>query len=114
MAADAEEGDYDEVIDEYTEPDAENNSHGPLAGVDQTVQPTAAVANRPSGGPLGFFGQGGLFDVTSGNGIPPNSLLGVNQLQGASFDDVRPVVEFNVPGSLVDAVSSSVVDDSNL
>lgn len=108
---------YDEeIIDEYidpSEPAEPSNSHGPLggsvpAGGPPVQYPEASGAGCrrglglcPSGGPLGFFGEGGLFDFTSG---AQNQLVGLNPLQGVSYDDVRPVVEVNLPGSLVDAV----------
>lgn len=112
----------EEIIEEYVDPGepdgGPSNSHGPLGGSVPAGGPSvqypagagggggAAGGCRgqlcPSGGPLGFFGEGGLFDFTSGT---PNQLVGLNTLQGVNYQDVKPVVEFNVPGSLVDAVS---------
>lgn len=105
---DEDEDEYDDIIDEYNDPVTVTNSHGSLASAPSAGQ---AAANRPSGGPLGFFGQGGLFDFGGGQSGGPvggggqNQLVGVNQLHGGGgYDDVRPVIEINVPESLSDAV----------
>lgn len=113
-----EEEEYDDIIDEYNDPVTVTNSHGSLVS-----SPAVSANNRPSGGPLGFFGQGGLFDIAGGQGgqgggggggLPggglaggsgsQNQLFGVNQLHDAGYDDVRPVIEINLPESLQDAV----------
>lgn len=56
-----------------------------------------------NGGPLGFFGQGGLFDFTSANrpGVNPAR----PQVDDPYSDGVRPVIEINVPDTLQDVVS---------
>lgn len=63
--------------------------------------------NRPQGGPLGFFGPGGLFDFSqsgssggsgdSGSGTSP--LVGVLS-DTVSEDDIKPVWEINVPDTI--------------
>lgn len=57
--------------------------------------------NRPSGGLLGFFGQGGLFDFTGGNtgGTVSNDrppLFTPGTLSDPAYDDTKPVFEINV------------------
>lgn len=56
--------------------------------------------NRPSGGPLGFFGQGGLFDISSYT-TPPSTEL----LNDSVNDLIKPVVELNVQDTIQDVVS---------
>lgn len=54
-----------------------------------------------SGGPLGFFGQGGLFDFSNNGGQRPQA-----GTLGDSIDDtVKPVIEINVPDTIQDVVS---------
>lgn len=55
-----------------------------------------------SGGPLGFFGQGGLFDFSNSGGQRPQT----SGTFGDSIDDtVKPVIEINVPDTIQDVVS---------
>lgn len=54
------------------------------------------------GGPLGFFGQGGLFDFSNNGGQRPQTYGTL----GDSIDDtVKPVIEINVPDTIQDVVS---------
>lgn len=63
--------------------------------------------NRPSGGLLGFFGPGGLFDFTGGagagggggtvsNGKPPLITPGTQSDPVYNDDEIKPVFEINV------------------
>lgn len=64
-----------------------NNNHGNSHG---------------SGGPLGFFGQGGLFDFSNSGGQRPQT----SGALGDSIDDsVKPIIEINVPDTIQDVVS---------
>lgn len=74
------------------------------------------VGNRPGGGPLGFFGPGGLFDVTSilntwlgrPQGAAAGGLPGANGgsvlSEPTTANDVKPVVEVNVQDTISDVV----------
>lgn len=77
-----------------------NNHHGQVDHDDIDTQgggspPSHFGGNRPSGGPFGFFGQGGLFDISNFVGRPPIGGSGgaLNDETGAP---VRPVIEINV------------------
>ncbi|KAJ6641841.1 hypothetical protein Bhyg_06786 [Pseudolycoriella hygida] len=56
-----------------------------------------------SGGPLGFFGQGGLFDFSNSGGRPPTS----GTLGDSIGDTVKPVIEINVPDTIQDALQGN-------
>lgn len=76
------------------------NSHGGLL----SNLGVGTVANRPqNGGPLGFFGQGGLFDFSGGSGGSTGVRPQVDDPY--SYNDVKPVIEINVPDTVQDAVS---------
>lgn len=77
---------------------------------------SSSSPNRPSGGPLGFFGPGGLFDWQGflinlirpqgggASGSSPGSTLSDPTV---SSDDVKPVFEVNVQDTVQDVVSSN-------
>lgn len=58
---------------------------------------------RPQGGPLGFFGQGGLFDLNGANsGGQTGDSTGPSNVESEApvGDDERPVYEFNVSDTI--------------
>lgn len=71
--------------------------------------------NRPSGGALGFFGPGGLFDVnmiltnwlrpqSGGSSLPGGALSEPTTGSETATNDVKPVVEINVQDTVQDVV----------
>lgn len=81
-----------------------NNLFGGLIhGIKNSIKNQYNQGNAPaSGGPLGFFGQGGLFDFFSNGGQQPAS----GSVLGDSIEDttIRPVIEINVPDTIQDVV----------
>lgn len=102
------EEDYDENV---VAVDSGHNSHGALLGVG------GGGSVGGSGGPLGFFGQGGLFDFSSSNSGTTSSNVVRPQVDDSydSIDEngVRPVIEINVPDTIQDAVSNSTISSDN-
>uniref|UniRef100_A0A1B0CV18 Putative secreted protein n=1 Tax=Lutzomyia longipalpis TaxID=7200 RepID=A0A1B0CV18_LUTLO len=91
--------DYDEVIIDDVSPDKPDTPERP---------------SRPGGGPLGFFGEGGLFDLSNFGGLNrPGSLFNTltnlgsrpaltgGNVLGDSVDSLqKPLIEINVPDAI--------------
>uniref|UniRef100_A0A1B0DBK0 Uncharacterized protein n=1 Tax=Phlebotomus papatasi TaxID=29031 RepID=A0A1B0DBK0_PHLPP len=83
--------------------------------VDDVVTPSSPERpTRPGGGPLGFFGEGGLFDLSNFGGLNrPGSLFNTisnlgsrpaltgGNVLGDSVDSLqKPIIEINVPDTI--------------
>lgn len=105
---DDDEEDYDEAV---VEPDTIVNSHGSLLTIGSGGGGGGgAVIGAAQGGPLGFFGQGGLFDFSghsSGGAVAAPQRPQVDDPYSHLSDDnsVKPVIEINVPDTVQDVVS---------
>ena len=112
-----------------TSEEEDYNDHGSLVGAifnkPQISQPVSAGVSQGSyvnqgsqssgvshGGPLGFFGQGGLFDFFGGGGGGGGGSFGnIGNLNRPQVDeaiynsDSKPVIEINVPDTVQDVVT---------
>lgn len=111
-SVEADEEDYDDAV---VEPDTVVNSHGSLLTIGDGGGSVGGGGGgggaAAQGGPLGFFGQGGLFDFSghSSGGtaaVPQRPQVDDPYSQHLSDDDtVKPVIEINVPDTVQDVVS---------
>lgn len=86
--------DYEEEQEEVN--NVVHNSHGALIN-------SNVGYSQPHGGPLGFFGQGGLFDF-SGGSSGGSSFVRPQVDDPYGSNNIKPVIEINVPDTFQDAV----------